>query len=235
MELPEPDQSWSIMRIVKERCPLSCPTWIPVLNAAEKELIDISRILEKDEAKYGPCFPARKDIFRALELTPLDRVSVVCVGQDPYHNDGQAHGLSFSVPKGVNVPSSLKNIYKELSTSIEGFRMPNHGNLEYWASQGVLLLNQCLTVRPHQPGSHGDLWLGFIMRVVQAVLDRNKNCVFLLLGKEAQRIVKLTGGRGKIVTAVHPSGLSGIFPKINSLLIEDGKPPIDWNVDPPKS
>lgn len=235
------DQSWSILRLVQERTPRG---WEEVFKAAKRELEDISHILARDEAKYQYIsFPPRKSIFHAFELTPLDKVICCIVGQDPYHNEGQAMGLSFSVPKGVMVPSSLKNIYKELTNTIENFRAPSHGDLSYWASQGVLLLNQCLTVRPHQPGSHGDLWRGLIMRVIQYILERNKNCIFLLLGKEAQRVTKLMGGRGKVVTAAHPSGLSAnrgffgsdVFNKVNKLLIEDGKKPIDWRVDPPSS
>lgn len=235
------DETWSVWDIATKRVP---KTWEAVFKASEKEFKFIDEKLKQQEAKFGPYFPRKVDLFRAFELTPLDRVRVVHLGMDPYINiaiDGlpQATGLSFSVRKGVTIPPSLKNIYKELAQSVDGFRIPNHGDLTAWARQGVLMLNACLTVRPGESGSHMELWLGFIRRVVKAILDKNPNCVFLLLGKEAQKIRGLMNNRGKVVETSHPSGFSayrgfigsGCYVKINEILKGTGQAPIDWNIE----
>ena len=132
------------------------PGWLNVLEPEfEKEYMkNLKAFLLQEKETGKSVYPKGADIFNAFNHTPFDKVEVVILGQDPYHGDGQAHGLSFSVQKGVATPPSLKNIYKELETDIKGFKTPNHGNLTQWADEGVLLLNASLTVRAHEPGSH---------------------------------------------------------------------------------
>lgn len=230
-------QTMSILEIVETNCPTS---WKKVFEAAKDELEDVNTILMTEEKTFGPFYPFKKDLFRAFQLTPLNKVKVVLVGQDPYHTEhsGQpiACGLSFSVAKNVPIPSSLKNMYKELIRT--GFKAANHGDLSDWSLKGVLLLNSCLTVRPHQAGSHGQLWLGVIQRVVHAICDVNPNCVFILLGKQAQKLQKMLGDRVKVVAAGHPSGLncrdpfvsSNTFVKVNEILVATKQDPIDWSL-----
>ena len=205
------DQSWSIKDITDKRPPR---TWENVFKESEYEFITISERLENEEILYGMYFPLKKNIFSAFELTPLKLVKVVIVGQDPYHqliigNDGdpkpRAQGLSFSVSKYDMIPSSLDNIYKELYNTYPGFIIPNHGDLTKWATQGVLLLNSCLTVRANKPGSHSELWLGFIKRVCKAIAKHNPRCVFLLWGMEAQKLKIMIGEKSVILETAHPS------------------------------
>ena len=230
-------QNMTIKEIIETNCPTS---WEQTFINAKNELDDVSDILIKEEATYGPYFPLKKDLFRAFWLTRLDHVKVVLVGQDPYHDlvgdKPRAIGLSFSVSKDATIPSSLKNMYNELTRT--GFTSASHGDLSSWADQGVLLLNACLTVRARTPGSHGQIWLGFIQKVVQSVCDKNPNCVFILLGKNAQRLLKMLGDRVKTICAGHPSGLnrfdpfvgSDTFIKVNELLVKSRQTPINWSL-----
>ncbi len=183
-------------------------------------------------------YPPAKLIFNAFDTTPFDKVKVVIIGQDPYHGPGQAHGLCFSVPEGVQIPPSLRNIYKELADDV-GIKIPNHGNLTKWAQQGVLLLNATLSVRAHQAGSHqGKGWEQFTDRAIKAVSDQREHVVFLLWGAFAQKKAALIdSSKHLILKSVHPSPLSAHrgffgckhFSKTNAYLTEHGFEAIDWN------
>lgn len=184
-------------------------------------------------------FPPGKDILNAFNKTPFDNVKVVILGQDPYHDHGQAHGLCFSVPPGIVPPPSLKNIYKELQSDV-GITIPSHGNLESWAAQGILLLNATLTVRAHQAGSHqGKGWEKFTTAAIQALNDRKEGLVFLLWGRYAQQkgsVIDLS--KHYVLTSAHPSPLSAHngfwgckhFSQTNAILVKRGLTPINWQV-----
>ncbi len=194
----------------------------------------------KQEYNTRLIFPPANDIFNAFHLTPLKEVKVVILGQDPYHNHGQAHGLCFSVQKGVNVPPSLVNIYQELHDDL-GCTIPNHGYLEKWARQGVLLLNTVLTVRAHQANSHqGKGWEKFTDAIIKAVNTQERPIVYILWGTPAQRKARmLDNPRHLILKAPHPSPLSAArgffgsrpFSQTNAFLEEHGLEPIDWQID----
>ena len=185
-------------------------------------------------------FPAGDDIFNAFHFTPLSKVKVLILGQDPYHNVHQAHGLSFSVLPGEEAPPSLKNIYKELHDDC-GCYIPNNGYLKKWADQGVLLLNTVLTVRAHQANSHqGRGWENFTDAVIQAVNAQDRPIVYMLWGRPAQsKIPMLTNPKHLILTAPHPSPLSAYrgffgckhFSKANEFLKANGAEPIDWQIE----
>ncbi|KAL6565761.1 hypothetical protein OROHE_004816 [Orobanche hederae] len=184
-------------------------------------------------------YPPTHLIFNALNSTPFDQVKAVILGQDPYHGSGQAMGLSFSVPGGVKLPSSLVNIFKELHQDV-GCSIPSHGNLERWAVQGVLLLNAVLTVRNHQANSHAKKgWEQFTDAVIKTISEKKRGVVFLLWGNSAQQKTKLIDeSKHHILRAAHPSGLSAHrgffgckhFSRTNELLAEKGIPPIDWQL-----
>ena len=188
-------------------------------------------------------FPPADDIFNAFHYTPLKDVKVVIIGQDPYHDVGQAHGLCFSVKPGVDIPPSLRNIYTELHDDI-GFEIPNHGCLTKWANQGVLLLNNVLTVRAHEAGSHfGIGWEQFTDAAIDILNQENRPIVFLLWGKPAQNKAKnLSNPNHLILKAPHPSPLSAYrgffgckhFSKCNDFLVSKGLEPIDWQIEPIK-
>jgi len=196
---------------------------------------------ERDRGKR--IFPAGSQWFRALDLTPLDRVRVVILGQDPYHGPGQAHGLCFSVPPGVPPPPSLVNIYKELGSDV-GMTPPGHGFLEHWARQGVLLLNAVLTVEMGLAASHrGRGWERFTDAVIRLVNAKTEPVVFLLWGSYAQKKAAFVdsidkGGHHLVLKAPHPSPLSAHggffgcrhFSRANAFLIANGEPPIDWTL-----
>ncbi|WP_455491138.1 uracil-DNA glycosylase [Granulicatella sp.] len=182
-------------------------------------------------------FPEEKNVFRALELTPFESVKVVILGQDPYHGFGQAHGLSFSVQKGIPLPPSLKNIYKELQEDIGG-GLPTEGDLSHWAQQGVLLLNTVLTVEEGNANSHkGKGWERLTNRLIESLNELNHPVIFILWGKPAQDKEKLiTNPSHVILKAPHPSPLSAYrgffgskpFSKVNDILIQQGQTPICW-------
>lgn len=198
--------------------------------------------LRAEEDAGKAIFPPRGSRLRALELTPLDSVKVVILGQDPYHGPGQAHGLSFSVPQGVPPPPSLVNIYKELEADL-GIPRPAHGTLEHWARQGVLLLNASLTVEAHKAGSHaGRGWEAITDAAVAAVARGDRPTVFLLWGSHAQKkaghIPELASGSHLVIRSPHPSPLSAHrgffgskpFSKANAFLEAQGRGAVDWSL-----
>ncbi len=199
----------------------------------------LKEFLVAEKAKYT-VYPPGGKMFEAFNRTPFHKVKVVIIGQDPYHNPGQAHGLCFSVPKGVEIPPSLRNIYKELTTDI-GIKYPTHGNLESWADQGVLLLNATLSVRAHQAGSHQRKgWETFTDAAIKAVAERKENVVFLLWGNYAKNKASLIDeNKHLILKAVHPSPLSASrgffgckhFSKTNDYLNSKGMKPINWAIE----
>ena len=201
-----------------------------------------SELMKFVDAEYaaGEVFPPREKIFRSLELTPIDSVKCVILGQDPYHDVGQAHGLAFSVNPGVKIPPSLANIYKELQDEL-GTYIPDNGFLEKWAKQGVLLLNTVLTVRAHEANSHkGKGWEKFTDSVISEVNKLDTPVVFMLWGKPAQSKKKLlTNPKHLVLETVHPSPLSvyrgfwgcGHFAKCNEFLKANGEAPIDWQIE----
>ena len=193
-----------------------------------------------EEYRTRLIFPPAEDIFNAFHLTPLKKVKVVILGQDPYHNNGQAHGLCFSVKKGVDVPPSLVNIYKELHDDL-GCTIPDHGCLTKWANQGVLMLNTVLTVRAHQANSHRGIgWEEFTDAAIMALNGQDRPIVFILWGAPAQRKkAMLNNPKHLILTAPHPSPLSAYrgffgsrpFSKTNEFLESQGEEPIDWQIE----
>ena len=193
-----------------------------------------------EEYRTYAIYPPAEDIFNAFHFTPLDQVKVVIIGQDPYHGDGQAHGLCFSVKPSVEIPPSLVNIYKELQTDL-GCYIPNHGYLEKWARQGVLLLNTVLTVRAHQANSHRGIgWEEFTDAAIRVLNEQDQPIVFILWGRPAQNKARmLTNPNHRILTAPHPSPLSAYrgffgsrpFSQANAFLQERGLTPIDWQIE----
>lgn len=194
----------------------------------------------KEEYSTQVVYPPSDDIFNALNLTPLSKVKVVILGQDPYHNEHQAHGLSFSVQIGEDAPPSLQNIYKELRDDC-GCYIPNNGYLKKWADQGVLMLNTVLTVRAHQANSHqGHGWEKFTDAIIEAVNKQDRPIVFLLWGAPAgKKKAMLNNPKHLVLTTVHPSPLSAYrgffgckhFSKTNEFLTANGVTPIDWQIE----
>ncbi|MCX4306370.1 MAG: uracil-DNA glycosylase [Acetatifactor sp.] len=193
-----------------------------------------------DEYNTTQVFPPADDIFNAFHLTPLSQVKVVIIGQDPYHNVGQAHGLCFSVKPEVDIPPSLVNIYKELHEDLGCF-IPDNGYLVKWASQGVLMLNTVLTVRAHMANSHkGRGWEKFTDAAIQALNKQDRSIVFILWGKPAQSKAKMLDNPNHLILkAAHPSPLSAYngffgsrpFSQTNRFLEEHGETPIDWQIE----
>jgi len=194
--------------------------------------------IEKNAGKI--IYPPGPLIFNAFNQTPFNKVRVVIIGQDPYHNPGQAHGLSFSVPNGIKPPPSLVNIYKEIQKDI-GVPMPaEYGNLTKWAEQGVLLLNAILTVRANEPASHSKIgWMNFTDAVIKKISDEKEGVVFLLWGKFAQdKQILIDETKHFVLKAAHPSPFSADkgffgckhFSKTNQILIEQGVEPIEWKL-----
>jgi len=215
--------------------------WLNVIGSEfhETYYADLYKYVRNEYNNYM-VFPKADDIFNAFHLTPLEQVKVVIIGQDPYHNDNQAHGLCFSVKPEVEVPPSLVNIYKELQDDL-GCKIPNNGYLVKWAQQGVLLLNTVLTVRAHQANSHqGKGWERFTDAVIKAVNEQDRPIVFILWGRPAQmKKAMLNNPRHLILEAPHPSPLSAYrgffgsrpFSKTNRFLEEQGLEPIDWQIE----
>ncbi|MDY7115787.1 uracil-DNA glycosylase [Halomonas sp. SSL-5] len=195
--------------------------------------------LAAEKAARKVIYPHSSEWFRAFELTPLERVKVVILGQDPYHGPGQAHGLCFSVRPGVRIPPSLANIYKELAADV-GVQPVSHGNLEHWARQGVLLLNASLTVEQGNAGSHrGRGWEAFTDRAIETVSEHAEPSVFLLWGSPARKKKALIDtSRHLVLESPHPSPLSAHrgffgnhhFSRANAFLVEHGREPIDWQL-----
>ena len=197
----------------------------------------IAEFLKKEKLAGKVIYPPGKLIFNAFNSTPVQEVKIVILGQDPYHNPNQAHGLSFSVPDGVKPPPSLMNIYKEQFTDL-GINQPNTGNLEKWAHQGVLLLNAALTVEANQPNSHADIgWHTFTNEVIRHLSESRPHLVFMLWGRFAQNKEALIDtGKHLVLKAAHPSPFSayngffgcGHFSKANAWLQQHGEKPVDW-------
>ena len=215
-------------------------TWHDVL-ADEKEKPYFKETLQavaQQRAAGVTVYPPQKDVFNAFKLTELGDIKVVILGQDPYHGPNQAHGLAFSVLPGVAIPPSLLNMYKELEQDIDGFQRPQHGFLESWATQGVMLLNTVLTVEAGKAHSHARLgWETFTDRVIDAINTHREGVVFLLWGSHAQKKGSIIDAqRHHVLKASHPSPLSAHrgflgcrhFSQTNALLSKAGETPIDW-------
>jgi uracil-DNA glycosylase len=195
----------------------------------------------KTAYEHDLVFPPRNSVFNALNYTALEKVKVLIIGQDPYHNHGQAHGLAFSVLPDQKIPPSLVNIYKELQSDL-GCPIPNHGFLKKWADQGILLLNTVLTVKAHEANSHQNKgWEHFTDAIIRSINALDRPMVILLWGKPAQSKNKMLDNPGHLVLkAPHPSPLSAYrgffnckhFSKTNDFLIQNGISPIDWCIDP---
>ncbi|MBN1951233.1 MAG: uracil-DNA glycosylase [Bacteroidales bacterium] len=204
---------------------------------------DLKEFLVEEKKKHA-VYPPGSEIFSAFNSIPFEEVKVVILGQDPYHGQGQAHGLCFSVPEGIMPPPSLVNIFKELHQDL-GLPIPNHGSLVKWAQQGVLLLNATLTVRANQAGSHqGKGWEQFTDAVIRNLSENRKGLVFLLWGRFAQaKEALIDKAKHHILKAAHPSPLSAYngffgcrhFSKTNEILIREGKSPIDWATARPEA
>lgn len=216
------------------------PGWNDILAGETRQPYyqALQRFVDAERAQHA-VYPPDADVFNAFAPTSFEETRVLILGQDPYHDEGQAHGLAFSVRLGVPPPPSLVNIFKELRDDL-GVPIPNHGCLEAWARQGVLLLNAVLTVRAHQPGSHaGKGWERFTDAAIRFLSARAEPLVFVLWGNYArQKLPLIDASRHKVITGAHPSPLSAYrgffgsrpFSRINADLAEWGQPPIDWNL-----
>ncbi len=216
-------------------------TWARILNNEFRQDY-YKKLYQTVNKEYRTCriYPPAADLFNALHLTPAEQVKVVILGQDPYHEEGQAHGLCFSVRPGVEIPPSLQNIYQELHDDL-GTYIPNNGYLEKWARQGVLLLNTVLTVRAHRAHSHAGIgWETFTDAIIKAVDSKEEPVVFLLWGRPAQAKKSLLSNPAHLVLeAPHPSPLSAYrgffgcrhFSKTNEYLTAHGETPIDWQIE----
>ena len=214
--------------------------WDDILkDEFEKEYYIKLREFLDYEYNHYIIYPKARDLYNALRYTSFKDTKVVIIGQDPYHEEGQAMGLSFSVNKGIKIPPSLVNIYKELYTDLK-IEIPSHGNLEYWARQGVLLLNAVLTVRAHSANSHKNKgWETLTDTIIQKLNDKDSPVVFLLWGKNAKEKAKyITNPKHLVLEAAHPSPLSAYngffgchhFSKTNDFLIKNNLKPIDWQI-----
>lgn len=200
---------------------------------------ELRAFLLAEKAAGKVVYPPGPLIFNALNSTPLSRVKVVIIGQDPYHGPGQAHGLCFSVQPGVRTPPSLQNMYKEIQRDL-GYPIPGHGSLQSWADQGVLLLNAVLTVTQAQAGAHANRgWERFTSRIIELLNEQCEHLVFMLWGSYAQKKgQQIDASRHCVLKSVHPSPLSayrgfigcGHFSTANEYLLEHGREPIDWRV-----
>lgn len=207
------------------------------LEFSKPYMQELKEFLRGEKSKGKIIYPKGDDIFNAMNITPFEKVKIVILGQDPYHGEGQAHGLSFSVRDGIKPPPSLINIYKEIANEY-GCAIPKSGNLTHWAEQGVLLLNATLTVENGLAGSHQNKgWEEFTDRIIHAINDHHEHIVFMLWGSYAQKKgAFIDKNRHLILQSVHPSPLSahrgflgcGHFKKANDYLVEHGHSPIDW-------
>lgn len=217
------------------------PSWMAVMGDVFESpgMHQLREFLLQEKQRGAVVYPPGKDIFNAFKYTPFDRVKVVILGQDPYHGAGQAHGLCFSVQPGVQVPPSLQNIFKEIQADL-GTPRPDHGCLVHWATQGVLLLNDVLTVRAGQPQSHGGHgWEQFTARAILELNRRRDHLVFALWGRNAQvKAGHVDANRHLVLKAPHPSPLSAHsgflgcrhFSTINRYLVDHGTAPIEWGL-----
>jgi uracil-DNA glycosylase len=217
-------------------------TWKELLADAKssESFKNVSSFVQKERSAGKIIFPPERDVFNAFECTPLDKVHVVILGQDPYHGAGQAHGLCFSVQKGVRTPPSLRNIHKELASDL-GIQIPDHGSLESWAKNGVFLLNTVLTVEASKPASHaGKGWEQFTDAIIKIISDQKDHVVFLLWGKHAQEKENLIDmGKHTVLIAPHPSPFSAYkgffgckhFSQANDALRKHDQDPIEWHIE----
>lgn len=216
------------------------PGWLACLeDEFSKDYFKNLKAFLVEEKAHHQVYPAGKDIFNAFWLTPMGRLKVVILGQDPYHGYGQAHGLSFSVQKGVAIPPSLVNIFKELKQDL-GIEPPTHGDLTAWAKQGVLLLNATLTVRANEAGSHQSKgWEQFTDSVIKVIDEHCTGVIFLLWGNYAKaKAVLIDQQKHHVLTAAHPSPFSAYngffgcrhFSRANELLVQQGKEAIEWSL-----
>ena len=217
-------------------------TWADILGQEKQQpyFQRIMQFVESERAAGKTIYPTKQDVFSAFTLTKLEKVKVVILGQDPYHGPNQAHGLCFSVLPGVKTPPSLANMYKELATDISEFVIPQHGFLESWAEQGVMLLNTVLTVEQARAHSHAKIgWEQFTDAVIQQLSDHCDELVFLLWGSHAQKKgLVIDKQKHHVLNAPHPSPLSAYrgffgckhFSKTNNLLKQQNKSPINWQV-----
>jgi uracil-DNA glycosylase len=215
-------------------------SWQPILAGETEQPYyrKLQQFLDVERREHT-VFPPEPEVFTALELTPYERANVLLLGQDPYHDDGQAHGLCFSVRPGVPPPPSLANMFKELKSDV-GFRIPNNGYLVHWAEQGMLMLNAVLTVRAHQPNSHKNKgWEIFTDAVIHALNAKPSQVIFVLWGGYARKKTALIdAGRHVIIESAHPSPLSARngffgsrpFSRINAALRAAEQPEIDWQI-----
>jgi uracil-DNA glycosylase len=211
-------------------------TWKNVFSEAEDEFKYLDKIIKTD------VFPEKKNVFKAFELTPLDQVKVVLLGQDPYHQrkpngHPKAQGLSFSVSKDDEIPPVLKNIFQEIGNEFpETYVFPTHGDLSRWARQGVLLVNSSLTVEPGKAGSHGVIWHGLLTKIFHAIAEVNRKCIYILWGNQAKDMAEYIPEASIKLFTSHPSGFSANkgffgcnhFKEVNRLLEENGEEPIQW-------
>lgn len=215
-------------------------SWQSFLGAEQSAPYFLSLMKKVEAARESgtSIFPPEEDVFNAFSLTPLSKVKVVILGQDPYHGPNQAHGLAFSVLPGVRIPPSLRNMYKELAASVDGFQIPDSGDLSQWAKQGVFLLNTVLTVEQGKAHSHAKWgWETFTDHVIDVINEQCDGVVFLLWGSHAQKKgMRVDTKRHHVLDAPHPSPLSahrgflgcGHFQQANALLAQMGKTPIRW-------
>lgn len=218
------------------------PIWHDVIGEEKKlsYFVDTLNFVESERSAGKTIYPPSKDVFNAFRYTEFSDVKVVILGQDPYHGPSQAHGLCFSVLPGVRTPPSLVNIYKELAQDIDGFEIPQHGFLQSWAEQGVLLLNTVLTVEQGKAHSHSKTgWEAFTDKVIEAINMHQQGVVFLLWGAHAQKKGRfIDRSKHHVLTAPHPSPLSAHrgflgckhFSQANQLLTAQGKEPINWHL-----
>lgn len=235
---PPPEaQHLSLLEQIKRFPP---PTWEKVFAECEQEIQETEEDIERINGDNVSSYPSKIYTFSAFWVTPLPNVKVVIIGQDPYHQEGVAMGLSFSTFRHNKVPGSLINIFKEIKSCYpETFTIPTHGDLTPWAAQGVLLLNVCLTVKPGAPGSHGKVWMGTTNQVVKKLTAHDANIIWVLWGNKAQALARIIGEKGTKFVSAHPSGLSanrGFFGNrhpilINERLKELGRSEIDWNLN----
>jgi len=221
---------------------LTEPSWKDALKDEFEKLYfaSICQELQNCQNKGVQVFPPLPEVFAALNATPLDKIKAVIIGQDPYHDNKQAHGFCFSVLKDVAIPKSLKNIYQELERDIKGFKAPNHGNLESWSKEGVLLLNATLTVVAHKANSHAQTgWQTFTDEIISIINSKREKVVFLLWGNFAHKKGKMIDEeKHKVIKTAHPSPLSvkswqgcKTFSKANDALVSFGIEPINWQIE----
>ena len=237
----EVNQSWSILDIINKK-PIQ--SWSEVFRESYQDLIRVSTFLADQEAQGKKWFPLKKDVFNALELTPLHEVKVVIIGQDPYPGVNKdtslpiADGKAFSTSKINKIPASLTTVFKVMQKTVNDWKYPSHGDLTAWCKQGVLLLNKCLTLDGGDSGSHKDLWGDFITRIIHAIDKVNPQCVYVMWGNHAQQLETKTVSKNKLMSS-HPSpqgarfGFNDCnhFNQINEILVKQGKTPINWNLD----